>query len=665
MQGWLPDDLDAESCSSSEDGEAAAWDRAALLASFTEPRWVSTSEAIDRRTKVLDASSEEDTEDEEERLSDDSYDEDDLSMCDSESATSRSELSSRSWTVLSERQEGAHDGSVDNASLIARMDRASHHDDAMTNEWARTEDILKSIQWIDRAPWHNQVLPEEARAFGQGSRRRGERRGARRDSRGMSQLSSGNTTSSSNMPMSLSKFDFERLSQCDIAGMADDVKIATVQEHMMRQDVRDAARASEILSEYVAKRTSRTAVAARKCARARAEELSRQRLAQLEALNAAEDMVVSDASAEQEDGATLGDIPMTPPKPEVDFQRAVPKLHEKVEQRPILVPTGCLRACLRRCTCRDVLPRAQTSKSILGDRATSLSDSRASTSQKVTERSQLQRHFEKTFGPEHDAAQAIENQHHDLMQTRTALLDRLAKARETIHCDETAGVADKQQKRLTGFSKIIANPPTRSRSASEMGSEAANAAPAVAASSANTRLSTTNFRLPPAQGVPRPPPRNDRGGSVYSLGRHQNSSCSSAAADSVTNPRQMERGATGRLFTLSPDEFATQKLVEGNEALALGRHDAAIQVFEQALQVCPGHAHLASRLAHAKAVKREVNRVVGTWLRAPGASGVGSKRPNPSAIHSLKVAERCSTPIVRVGCRPKRVLAVPSQMRRK
>ncbi len=677
VEGWLPAGMmDAgSSCSSlSEEeeegegegegqgeGEAGAWDRAALLASFTTPRWVSTSEAIDRRNNQLDATSEEDTEDEEERLGDaGDEDEDDFSMYDSGSATS-----STSWTALSDRQEDAHDGCVDSASLIARMDRAAHREDAVPNEWVRTEDILKSIEWVDRAPWHNEVLPEEAHAFGRGPRRRAG--GRRRDSRRLSQLSGGSTAASSNVSRSLSMYDFEHLSQCDIAGMADDVKIATVQEHMMRQDARDAAKASEILSEYVEKRCSQTALAARQRARARAEELSRQRLGRLEARNEAKDMVVSDA--------TVVDQPMTPPL-EAHFQRVVPKLHETVEQRPILAPTGCLRACLRRCTCRDVLPLSQTSTAVQGDRPTSLSDTGnrlRSPAQKVAEHSQPQWHSEKPIGLESDTAQAVEKQQRDLMQTRTALLDRLAKAREIVRADEMAGGADKQQSWLTGFSKGVAPLKTpvptvaarlRSRSAGDIDiatSESANTAQAVAASSENTRISTTNFRLPPAQGIPRPPPRSERGSSVSSSECHQKCVYSSAAADSVTN----SGGTTERLLSLSADEIATKKLVEGNEALALGRHDAAIQVFEQALQICPGHASLASRLAHAKGVKREVNRVVGTWLRAPGASGVGSKRPNPSAIHSLKVAERCATPISRTGCRPKRVLAFPSQIVRK
>ena len=638
MDGWSPEALDTVSCTSSsdedededeEEGEAAAWGRAALLASFTEPRWVGAAEAIGRRASRSGVLSEDDAEDDQEQLRD--SDEHDDYISDSGSATSQSETSSSSWTSLRDRQDDANDGPVDGAALIAHMDRAARCDGSMTNEWTRTEDILNSIEWADRAPWQNDVLPEKTLAFCQTSRRRSRR------SR-MSQLSGGSTTVSSIVSRSLSLHDFDHLSQSDIAGMADDVKIATVQEHLMRQDVRDATKASEILRDYAAKRSPQMALEARRQARARAEELRRLRMEDLENRDEFEEVCTilktgsSSTSVEHEDTSVLTPLaanPMSPPQAEEDWLSKVPKLHEKVEQRPILAPTRCLRACLHKCTCRDAFPLAQTTKQIQRESANSLSDTSnrlAATSHKVAERPQLQRRHEKTVGLEEtDVDQGIEKHQRELAETRTALLDRLAKAREIVRAEQRAGPSPQAVPHAD-----------------------------IAASSGKTRTSTTQFRLPPAQGAPRPLSGNDRGSSSE---RHRRGGPSSGALDSVTIARCVERLPTERVLSCSPDEIIAQILAEGNEALAMGRHDAVIQVFEQALQVYPGHPTLAARLAHAKTVKREVNRVVGTWLRTPGASGIGSKRPSPSAIRSLKIAERCAAPIARKDCRPQRGLA--------
>ena len=69
-------------------------------------------------------------------------------------------------------------------------------------------------------------------------------------------------------------YDFENLTQDDIIGMADDVKIATVHEHMLRVDVRDTAKAAEILGDYVSKREKQAARVARQRAAAEAAEPS-------------------------------------------------------------------------------------------------------------------------------------------------------------------------------------------------------------------------------------------------------------------------------------------------------------------------------------------------------------------------------------------------------
>ncbi len=68
------------------------------------------------------------------------------------------------------------------------------------------------------------------------------------------------------------------------------------------------------------------------------------------------------------------------------------------------------------------------------------------------------------------------------------------------------------------------------------------------------------------------------------------------------------------------DERVRMALFAGDEALALGRHDAAIAKFEDALSYCAPHSSsfmkLQQRLRHAIRVQGEVQRVVADWLRA-------------------------------------------------
>jgi hypothetical protein len=705
MESWTEGDDGDIDVSSSDEDESAAWDRAALLASFSPPRWVAARErastAIERRRQrallglghVQMGNSEADTDDEndddddddddadydeeEEEEEDDDDGDDDERDSDSETTSftdSPSALSASSWTGLSDAAVDA----ANNEHLVARMDRMAQREASVSTGWARTEDILKGLEWGGRTTWRNELMPEETHAFGRDVRRRTE--GGRRDGKRMSQLSGGSTTASPRSSMSLSMYDFEKLTQDDIIGMADDVKIATVHEHMLRADVRDTARAAEILGDYVSKREKEAARVARQQAAAEAAEL-RRRQARDAAARAESGDDGPTACGEQDNRPTAVTAkPSTPPQPEPEPepepQGKVPMLHDTVEQRPILAPTGCFRACLHTCTCRDILPPPQVPKhSRTTDRATGKHGN--AESQNVADGSKRQMHAAaEASARQSEADQVVREQHHELTETRKALLERLAKARELVRSEEiitnattiSGGGRDGQQleqQRLTGFSKGIEPPQPLKRSspmpppssATQMRarglrslssgdvSAAASAATAAAAAvgppatndSANARTSLTNFRLPPALGVERPPPRPRGVGASISV--------SAALGDQTA-------AQTQRRSPKSAEERVMQVLAEGNEALAHGRHDTAVELFERALQICPGHASLASRLAHARSVKREVNRVVGQWMRVPGASGVGSKRPSPSATHALKVAERCATPVMG-GLRPR------------
>ena len=63
------------------------------------------------------------------------------------------------------------------------------------------------------------------------------------------------------------------------------------------------------------------------------------------------------------------------------------------------------------------------------------------------------------------------------------------------------------------------------------------------------------------------------------------------------------------------DAEATKALLAGNEALAVGRHDAAIQLFEDGVRDHPENVLLKARLSHARSVRKEVKRVVSGWLK--------------------------------------------------
>jgi hypothetical protein len=67
------------------------------------------------------------------------------------------------------------------------------------------------------------------------------------------------------------------------------------------------------------------------------------------------------------------------------------------------------------------------------------------------------------------------------------------------------------------------------------------------------------------------------------------------------------------------DERARMAVFAGDEALAMGRHDAAIAKFEDALSYCVPHSagflKLQQRLLHATRVQSEVRRVVADWVR--------------------------------------------------
>ena len=684
--------------------QEAPWDRAALLASFAPPRWVSAERAAAFSGEQHDDGPRSD------ELDDSDSDSDSGSDAYSELSASGhgSSGSARTPTGWLSGEAGRQ---IDHAGLIARMDRvaAATREESDAGEWASTEEILKSLDWGGRDTWQNELLPELSDPVGLGRnvRRRTDRSCSGGGASGwnrMRSLSGRATTAKPRIVSSLSQFDFENLTETDIFGMADDVKIATVQELVGRPDVRDIPRADELLGTLVAKRAKRQAQVDKWAA----YQVERDAIAagcEVAAPDAADTPIADRHNvahpaagglppAEQpRAGSTtppqmLAQIEHWPPQQQqpapqqlVEIRRKVPLLSQKVKQRPILAPAGCFRACLNGCTCpaRDRgLPPAvpAVTKSLKRectgsvDRAIALCDSLG---QPVTlERQPL--------------TQEEEEAERELQATGQALLERYAQARELVANEAAAVKADtsgsdsqqvQQQRQLTGLSKGVPPPQPQlqrqpspppgvslspadklrarglgSLSSGDVGVVASAAtADAAAVDVALERTSLTNFRLPPAQGVDRPP-NGSRQQQRQQQQQHGNGGSSAEPSPSAArrlqlrNTYQQHEASHTHRSPESAEDKAMSILADGNEALSVGRHDAAIELFEKSLEVCPGNAALAARLTHAIGVRREVKRVVGQWLRAPGASGFASahRRPSPGAIHRGIVAERASTP---------------------
>jgi hypothetical protein len=109
-------------------------------------------------------------------------------------------------------------------------------------------------------------------------------------------------------------------------------------------------------------------------------------------------------------------------------------------------------------------------------------------------------------------------------------------------------------------------------------------------------------------------------------------SSSSSMSSGPSSPSDSEQGGVGGFEggayhthgdgRSSPPTFAVDALAlvaQGDEALAMGRHEMAIAHFEDGLSYCAprsaAFAKLQSRLVQAQRVQAEVRRVVGDWLK--------------------------------------------------